>query len=323
MLAVICHLWGERYDEGHVRALRSMAAVHIRVPHRFVCLTDRERIEGVETLPLTQVEASRGGRANFAKLAAFGGDLQRSLGSRIVCMDLDTVILGDMTELVMDCGDFAIMEGTRTRAGGRLAPYNSSIWVCEAGARDHFWSGFDVERITELDEIRMDCGKPVIGSDQVWIAHVSPGERTIGETEGLYQFCSIDDVRRISGARAVFFAGSVKPWSEAVSQFWHPLWEAQRMHAAGLVRPYGHSQRCLILGYAESVWEEAYAAGNDFGAVIASPEVARHRAVPGWAWGDIDAVAQNDEHALSLAHVMGFGPDQIVFAGRQKAEAAA
>lgn len=192
MLAVVCCLWGERYGEDHVRALRSMAAAFIRVPHRFVCLTDRERIEGIETRPLRRLTGERGGMANFSKLAAFDGEFQRSIGGRIVFLDLDTVLLGDMTEVVMGCGEFAIMEGTRARDGARLAPYNSSIWICEAGAREHFLTSFDPARVPELDAIRMETGRAAVGSDQAWIAHVSPGERTIGEAEGLYQ---------LSGAR--------------------------------------------------------------------------------------------------------------------------
>ena len=85
-------------------------------------------------------------------------------------------------------------------------------------------------------------------------------------------------------------------------------------HAEGL---------CLILGYSPEVWSEAYAVGDDFEAVIASPEAAKHRYAQGWDWGDIDAIGRTDDHCLRLASHMGFDPDQIVFCGRQKQQEAA
>lgn len=317
MLAVVCCLWGERYGEGHVRALKSMAAAFIRVPHRFVCLTDRERIEGIETRPLRRLTGERGGMANFSKLAAFDGEFQRSIGERIVFLDLDTVLLDDISGIVMGCGEFAIMEGTMARDGARLCPYNSSMWVCDAGARERFLTSFDPERMPELDTIRMETGRVAVGSDQAWIALVSPNERTIGEAEGLHQFCASREPERFGAARAVFFAGTVQPWDFAAG--W--LAEAYEMHRKGMVPAWtGKQGRCLILGYGETVWSDAHAAGGQFDAVIASPEAAQHQSAPGWAWGDIDAIGRTDEHCERIARIMGFSDDQIVFCGRQPAK---
>lgn len=206
MLAVICCLWGTRYGAGHVRALKQMTGQYLSVPHRFVCLTDRDGIDGVETRPLRPLQYRRRGLANFAKLHAFDGELQRSLGRRIVFFDLDVVLLGDITGLVLESGEFAIMKGTLSRSGERqLAPYNSSFWVCEAGAREHFLSTFCPDRIDEIDP-------SWVGTDQAWIGHVSPDERTVGEADGLYQFCR-QGQDLPAGAKAVFFAGHIKPWN--------------------------------------------------------------------------------------------------------------
>lgn len=320
MLAVVCTLWGDRYSEANVHALRSMAAAFIRTPHRFVCLSDRETIEGVETRPLQQISGERGGMANFSKLAAFDGGFQRSIGERIVFLDLDTVLLDDISEIVMGCGEFAIMEGTMTRDGARIAPYNGSMWVCDAGARDHFLSSFDPARIPEIDTIRMETGRIAVGSDQAWIALVSPNERTIGEAEGLHQYCAGREPERFDRARAVFFAGTVKPWD--FSAGW--LAEAYELHKRGGVPAWsGQPGRCMILGYGEMVWSDAHAAGGQFDAVIASPEAAEHRNAQGWAWGDIDAIGRTDEHCERIARIMGFAADQIVFCGRQPESEAA
>ncbi|AKR55711.1 hypothetical protein XM25_07850 [Devosia sp. H5989] len=74
--------------------------------------------------------------------------------------------------------------------------------------------------------------------------------------------------------------------------------------------------RCLILGYAPTVWAEAEAALDDgaFEVVIASPEAAEH-----WP-GEVTALAHDDKHAEHLARVCGF--DDWTWCGRTIKEAA-
>lgn len=212
-LAVVCCLWGFRYNEVHVKALQAMVAQHVRIPHRFVCLTDRLSIPGVETYRLRPIRGSRRGRANFGKLRAFDAGFQKSIGDRIVYFDLDCLLLSDITDVILHSGEFAIMEGTLTASGERrLCPYNSSFWVCDAGAREHFLSAFDIFRIPEIDAFN----RRMVGSDQAWIAYASPHERTIGEAQGFHQYCR----REIpASARAVFFAGKVKPWHDEAGHY--------------------------------------------------------------------------------------------------------
>lgn len=310
MLAVICHLWGTRYNEGHVRALKAMAEAHIRVPHRFVCITDRDKIDGIETVPLRWIEGRRGNLANFSKINAFDGALQRSIADRIVCMDLDVVVLDDLTDLVMGCGEFAIMEGTTGTAGRRLAPYNSSMWVCEAGARHHIYADFSVERIADIDAMSSD-GYPVIGTDQAWIALCSPGERTFGAAEGIIQYATAKrGEASADGMRAIFFAGRTKPWDknfEFSNAFIADAWQA---YEGGIIKAGLTGGHCLVLGYASHVWDdlEAVLDRGPFDAVIASPEAAEY-----WP-GDVTAIARDDEHADRLVRICRFR--QVTWCGR-------
>lgn len=78
----------------------------------------------------------------------------------------------------------------------------------------------------------------------------------------------------------------------------------------------GSDGRCLILGYAPSVWAEAERAldTGEFAAVIASPEAAEH-----WP-GPVHAIAENDLHAERLARACGF--DDVVWCGRSERKAA-
>ena len=52
-LTVACALVGDKWDEVWVHRLERMVEEHCSVPHRFVCISDRE-VMGVETIPLTR-----------------------------------------------------------------------------------------------------------------------------------------------------------------------------------------------------------------------------------------------------------------------------
>lgn len=88
----------------------------------------------------------------------------------------------------------------------------------------------------------------------------------------------------------LFFPGAPKPW-EMLS---HPfIGEHYRRTDRG---------RALILGRGRSVWDDAERALDraEFDGVIALREPAQH-----WP-GEIEAVADNEKHALRLAAMLGF-----------------
>lgn len=72
------------------------------------------------------------------------------------------------------------------------------------------------------------------------------------------------------------------------------------------------SGRCLILGYAPTLWADVERAldENAYVAVIASPEAAQY-----WP-GEILAIAHDDAHADQIARSIGF--DEVTWCGRTK-----
>jgi hypothetical protein len=78
---------GNGFHAGYVRRLAEGVAQHCKAPHRFVCLTN-------ETLPVETISLIRGNRGWWNKLEIF------RLPGPVVYFDLDTMIVGDITDII-------------------------------------------------------------------------------------------------------------------------------------------------------------------------------------------------------------------------------
>lgn len=75
---------------------------HVTVPHRFVCLTDLERIEGVETIRL-----KHNWPGWWSKIELFTPGL---LNDKVLYMDIDTVILQNIDDLCLHPHNFTALD---------------------------------------------------------------------------------------------------------------------------------------------------------------------------------------------------------------------
>ena len=101
MTTVACVLRsGGDFDESWVRRLQALVAKHLPQPHRFVCLADVE-VAGVEVVPL-QNDWPRW----WPKLALFQAGL---FDGPVLYLDLDTLPVGDLSELAGYRGHFAML----------------------------------------------------------------------------------------------------------------------------------------------------------------------------------------------------------------------
>lgn len=165
-LTVVCVLWmgdfeGRRYSPAWVTRLRDMVSAWLPEPHRFVCLSNVD-VPGVETLPLTT-----GWPGWWAKLEVFNPALD--LGARVLYLDLDVFVTGDLTPIVEFPAPFALMPPSHVFSGlkprvlpGVVRRYQASCMV------------FDPPQGRELFE---DCDSQVrarFRSDQDWTGHRLP-----------------------------------------------------------------------------------------------------------------------------------------------------
>lgn len=102
MITVVCVCWGDKFDHDYVRNLKSMVERNTTVEHEFVCLSDRD-IDGVTTKKLMP-----GYEGWWNKLQLFHSGF--GFSDRVVYLDLDTVIVGNIDWLLNYTGNFMGIE---------------------------------------------------------------------------------------------------------------------------------------------------------------------------------------------------------------------
>jgi hypothetical protein len=228
-LTFVCWRWkppqGYRSTFGPetVYALREMIRRHYAKPHRFVCVTDEPNaLPGVETIPLwpecSSIPSPIGHSypSCYRRLKVFAPDAGLTFGERLVSIDLDSVIVGDVTPLFDRPEDFVIWGESDFP---NTTPYCGSLWMLKTGTRTKAWTEFD-EKTSPSRAMRAGCR----GSDQGWLAYVlGKGEATWTRKDGVYSFrkhIAQDRYRLPSDARLVSFHGKVDPWSHKAQQIY-------------------------------------------------------------------------------------------------------
>jgi hypothetical protein len=220
MLSFVTWLWkpakGYRsaFCGAHVNTLASMVRRHYPHPHRFLCVTDMPdgigpEVEIVKAWNDFATVPSPHGTRNpscYRRLRAFDPHVRDVLGDRVVSMDLDLVITGDLTPLFHRPEEFIILQETDPRSF-----YNGSLFCLTAGARAKVWTSFDPKRSPK--EARQ-AGR--FGSDQGWISHcLGRGEATWGTEDGVYSYrrhLKPKGSELPENARIVNFHGEHDPW---------------------------------------------------------------------------------------------------------------
>lgn len=214
-LTVVCWKWNQKnyrtqFTANHVNTLKNMVERNLKIPYRFVCVTDDSNGIECETIPLWESPNIIGipeGKPNcYRRLKAFSKDAKDIFGTdRILSIDLDTVIVSDITPLVDTTRDFTIWGDTSL-----TTYYNGSFWLLKCGSRAQVWETIHSESYIETQKKRF------IGSDQAWISNVlGPKEKKWTCADGVYSFKNhIKKQRKVDlpqNARIVFFHGIHDP----------------------------------------------------------------------------------------------------------------
>jgi hypothetical protein len=239
VLTVCCFFWQDpldrcariyRYEPEDVAVLKSQVARNLSIPHRFVCVTDLPHLldPSIETVPLRTETHLSGTR--FAKLMLFHPDAGAALGERILYLDLDVVIVGDLGPLV-DRPERLVLWRNPNFGIAKRARYNTSAILLTAGARPEFWVRFQGQR--SYDKARAKTGWG--GTDQMWVSYLaSPDEAHWRAEDGIYGAGRLGDYHPElattvlpENARIVAFPGRRHPKMAEV-QVKHPWIEEYR-----------------------------------------------------------------------------------------------
>lgn len=160
MISIICFYWkdGERrrrtgrtveITREDVRIWDRMVARNVTIPHRRICVTHRpDEIDFMETVPLDMTKHVPG--TCFVKLMAHMPGVERLIGERILLMDVDCVITGNIDPLLRRDEPWVGWRNPNYTEGGRRGFYQGSLQLFTAGAMSCLWTDFDA---------RAECGR--------------------------------------------------------------------------------------------------------------------------------------------------------------------
>lgn len=239
MIDVIVWKWSKpgyrsTFDAASVNVMRNMLERSLNVEHRLTCITDvgagidpRVRVLDITKLPSYQYlnvpnPSSPVNPSCYVRLFLYHPDAKRILGERLVSIDLDVVLIGDVTPLFVQPVDFAIWGGQSVQPRHPVLYnwFNGSLQILRAGTRTRVWTEFD-PKTSPAKAHRANCR----GSDQGWIAHcLGRSERILGTSEGVYSYRNHilpAGGRLPRNARFIAFHGRHDPWHNDV-QSKHP-----------------------------------------------------------------------------------------------------
>ncbi len=227
MLHITTWLWGGAYGEHYVKRLAAAVNRNLRQEHRFICFTDGPRhLPGYVTdtnlpgitqyqIPNMELTAKPG---CFVRLRLFDPWLQEKVnikpGDRVVNLDLDLVVTGELDSLFDRDDDFTILQGINTT---NPCPMNGSVWMLKAGARPDVWSDFSLENYAKFN-----VPFHAFPDDQGWFHYKMPDAGAWGPEVGVYGFKKLgwpSGDALPEGARIVAFPG----WRDP-GKFEHLKW---------------------------------------------------------------------------------------------------
>lgn len=151
MLNIVCVKQGQKYSAEYVNILFDMVARNLPdgFPGKFVCFTDDSA--GLATnISIEKLPPGINGWWN--KLALFRKEAFPK-GNRILYFDLDTIIVGQLDELVKYSGKFGILKDFF-----KPTQYGSAVMMWTAGEHTQIWNRWILEGRPELPD-----------GDQEWI----------------------------------------------------------------------------------------------------------------------------------------------------------
>ena len=193
---------GGVYDHFHVKRLQMHVARHLRQPYRFVCLTDI-RLDHVETVPLVH-----GWPGWWSKLELFRPD---ALSGRVLYLDLDVSVVGDLAPLADFPADFAAIADYQFPL-----QLNSSVMVWDSGYADHLYTEF--KPVAEVVMKRLH-------GDQQWIFEKLPFAARFPKRWVPSFKASGQPKSPPPDARVMVWHGQPKPWDMPPGHWAHGLTE--------------------------------------------------------------------------------------------------
>lgn len=223
MLVVATYFWTDpasrarfQYQPADVRRLKAMVAKHLSVPHEFAVITDRPELfaadADIRAIPLDMTTHVPG--TCFVRLFTFHPEGVFKIGSLVLQLDLDTLIVGNMDPLVTRPEKLVMWRNPsripwdNPKMPGRPY-YNTSMLLHRCGTMPLLWRGMS----------RPNDNKRVFRDDQWYLSEVlGPDMPYWDGSDGVYRLGRADTPGSgvigtlPANARVVTFPGSEGKW---------------------------------------------------------------------------------------------------------------
>jgi len=216
VISIVTFKWKSLHSRGftslHVNILYAMIKRNVKCPFKFFCVTDDKEginpeITSLDLWPEPVMPETKTKRPQcYKRLELFYPEMKEVFGPRVVCMDLDTVIVKDITGIISTPGEFV-------GYNKRYIPYQGAFFIHDIGSRPYVWTDFDPLTSPKL-------AKKYEGSDQAWLSYkLPPGEKVLRKEDGLYCY-DADKVNKAKplppNCKMVIFRGGYKPHYDKV-----------------------------------------------------------------------------------------------------------
>lgn len=175
MITVCLWHWGQRYGSTHLAKMQSMLKRHLSLPHECVAITDRPQDvpAGMRTFDVKHT-IPKGDSKCIRRMWLYAGPQKKGrpwpgdLGSRLLQLDLDVVLTGDITPLIDRPEAFVIWKGDSTVRTNRPHgwAYNATVMLLTPGARADVFATFDADRKGVTRAANADGWDVTTNSDQ-------------------------------------------------------------------------------------------------------------------------------------------------------------
>lgn len=200
--------WGKKYPEYSVQRLQKSVSEHLTVPHRFVCVTDRQ-IEGVKCIPPVVDWPGWWG-----KIALHSWEV---CAEENLFFDLDVVITGSLDQMVQKYRKCTLAMPLNWAQSGHGGCQSSvMMWKKNYNTKQIF-DLFDPKRINWPP-----VNQPgVLWGDQEWITELRDKQKieSVPIAEGIYSYKYHCRQGLPDNCRVVVFHGDPKPWQ--VRESWY------------------------------------------------------------------------------------------------------
>lgn len=163
-LSVVTWLWGDKYTESHVTRLANNFHEHYRRPFHFYCITDRIMPAGIITVPIPQDFINM--RKQYRRLSLLNYDFAYGLGDILLQLDIDTIITGDLTDVINIHEPFRIWKSPSIGKLGYV--YNPSVMLIEPGFLQFAYDEFE-----KNPQQAINNASAFMGTDQSIISHAA------------------------------------------------------------------------------------------------------------------------------------------------------